>query len=170
MNQKLKTFLSVFLMLTLCLALTACAGDSSDLNTVTATDEDFRYTLQADTLEYKADALDPAKPFHVTLSIEYTGDQDTVDVWCVEDLGTISMEDGNGKALLSEEYHSRDTSRVTLEKGTPYVIEWTGASEYKEYGGIPVGQYKVVAYLNFSTDATYDSIRENTLNLSLTVK
>ena len=80
------------------------------------------------------------------------------------------MEDENGQALLSDEFHSRATSRVTLKKGEPYVIRWNGADEYKEYGGIPAGDYKVVAYINFSTDQNYESIRENTLDLTIQVK
>ena len=40
----------------------------------------------------------------------------------------------------------------------------------KEYDGIPAGNYKVVAYINFSTDQNYESIQENTLDLTLTVK
>ncbi|MBQ8083337.1 MAG: hypothetical protein IJ241_04070 [Clostridia bacterium] len=170
MNKKI---LSVLLALTLAVAAViaaACTTEESELNTVTAAADDFQYTLQTGKLEYDANALSPDKPFDVTLSIEYTGDQDTIDVWCVDDLGSISMEDENGQALLSDEYHSRATSRVTLKKGEPYVIRWTGADEYKEYGGIPAGDYKVVAYLNFSTDQNYDSIQENTLDLSMTVK
>lgn len=165
--------LSILLALSLCIAAVvaaACAGDSNEMNTVTVEDEDFQYTLQSSSLDVEAKSLSPDAPFDVTLSIEYTGDQDTVDLWCTDDLGSISMEDENGKPLLSDEFHSRATSRVTLKKGEPYVIRWTGADEYKEYGGIPAGNYKVVAYINFSTDATYDSIRENTLDLTVKVK
>lgn len=165
--------LSILLALSLCIAAVvaaACAGGSNEMNTVTVEDEDFQYTLQSSSLDVEAKSLSPDAPFDVTLSIEYTGDQDTVDLWCTDDLGSISMEDENGKPLLSDEFHSRATSRVTLKKGEPYVIRWTGADEYKEYGGIPAGNYKVVAYINFSTDATYDSIRENTLDLTEKVK
>ena len=80
------------------------------------------------------------------------------------------MEDENGQTLLDDDFHTRATSRVTLQKGKPYVIEWTGAEEYKEYGGIPAGDYKVVAYINFATDANYESIQENTLDIDFTVK
>lgn len=169
MNSKL---LSILLALSLAIAAivaAACAGDNPELNTVTVTDEDFQYTLQTNKLEVESKSLSPDAPFDVTLSIEYTGDQDAIDLWCTDDLGTISMEDENGKPLLSDEFHSRATSRVTLKKGEPYVIRWTGADEYKEYGGIPAGSYKVVAYINFSTDATYDSIKENTLDLTMQV-
>lgn len=165
--------LSILLALTLAVAAViaaACAGESSEMNTVTIEDEEFQYTLQAKALEAQSSALSPDAPFDVTLSIEYTGDQESIDLWCTDDLGSISMEDENGKPLLSDEFHSRATSRVTLKKGEPYVIRWTGADEYKEYGGIPAGNYKVVAYINFSTDATYDSIKENTLDLTMQVK
>ena len=171
MNKKL---LSIILALTLAFAAViaaACAKtEETETNTVSATAEEFQYTLQAKGSEFNAADLSPDAPFDVTLSIEYTGDQENVDLWCVDDLGTISMEDENGKALLSDEFHSRATSRVTLKKGEPYVIHWTGADEYKEYDGIPAGDYKVVAYLNFSTDQNYESIQEYTLDLSLTVK
>lgn len=170
MNSKVLSIL-----LALCLAIAAvvaaaCSDSTTELNTVTVTDEDFEYSLQSDKLDVEAKSLSPDAPFAVTLSIKYTGDQDTIDLWCTDDLGSISMEDENGKPLLSDEFHSRATSRVTLKKGEPYVIKWTGADEYKEYGGIPAGNYKVVAYINFSTDATYDSIRENTLDLTVQVK
>lgn len=165
--------LSILLALSLCIAAVvaaACSENTTEMNTVTVEDEDFQYTLQSSSLDVEAESLSPDAPFDVTLSIEYTGDQDTVDLWCTDDLGTISMEDENGKPLLSDEFHSRATSRVTLKKGEPYVIQWTGAEEYKEYDGIPAGNYKVVAYINFSTDATYDSIKENTLDLTVQVK
>ncbi len=148
----------------------ACAGGSDDLNTTTLSEDDFRYTLQTESSEYESEDLSEDAPFYVTLTIEYTGDQESIDVWCVDDLGSISMEDEHGKALLSNEFLSRATDRVTLTKGEPYVIEWTGADEYREYGGIPAGNYKVVAYINFSTDSSYESIRENTLNISLNIK
>ena len=148
----------------------ACTTEETELNTVTVSDEDFEYTLQAGKLELNSSDLSPDAPFDVTLSVKYTGDQDSIDVWCVDDLGSIRMEDENGQALLSDEFHSRATSRVTLKKGEPYVIRWNGADEYKEYGGIPAGDYKVVAYINFSTDQNYESIRENTLDLTIQVK
>ena len=155
-----------------CTLLCACAGGADSKNTATLTGEsgEFRYTLQSAETEYEASSLREDAPFDVTLTIEYTGDQDKIDLWCVDDLGSISMENKDGQALLSDEFHSRDTTRITLKKGTPYEIRWTGADEYREYGGIPAGDYTIVAYLNFSTDATYDSIQENTLDLSITVK
>jgi hypothetical protein len=169
-----KKLLSIILALTLAFAAViaaACARtEETEINTVTATAEDFEYTLQAKGFEFNGATLSPDAPFDVTLSIEYTGDQETIDLWCVDDLGSISMEDENGQAMLSDEFHSRATSRVTLKKGEPYVIRWTGADEYKEYDGIPAGNYKVVAYINFSTDQNYESIQENTLDLTLTVK
>lgn len=170
MNRKRTTLLALLLMLTMALIATACSGGNSEMNTVTMEADDFKYTLQSTETEVSAKDLDPSKPFSVTLSIEYLGDQDSIDLWCVEDLGTITMENGSGQAMLADEYRSRDTSRVTLEKGKPYEITWTGAEEYKEYDGIPAGQYKVVAYLNFATDQNYDSIQENTLDLSINVK
>lgn len=170
MNRKWMPLLALFLMLTMAFGITACSAGSSEMNTVTMETDEFQYTLQSTATEVNGKDLDPNHPFSVTLSIEYQGDQDTIDLWCVDDLGTITMENGSGQPLLAEEYHSRDTSRVTIEKGKPYEITWTGAEEYKEYDGIPVGQYKVVAYINFATDSNYDSIQENTLDLSINVK
>ncbi|MBQ8062427.1 MAG: hypothetical protein IJ230_00660 [Clostridia bacterium] len=170
MNRKWTALLSLLLMLSMALGVAACSTEDSELNTATIEADQFKYTLQSATTEVVAKDLDPDSPFRVTLSIEYLGDQDSIDLWCVGDLGTITMENGSGQAMLQDEHFSRDTSRVTIEKGKPYEITWTGAQEYKEYDGIPTGQYKVVAYLNFSTDSNYDSIQENTLDLSLNVK
>lgn len=170
MNRKWIPLLSLLLMLAMALGVAACATDESEMNTITVEQDQFRYTLQSSTTDVTASDLDPSEPFDVTLTIEYLGDQDAIDLWCVGDLATISMENNDGQAMLQDEYHSRDTSRVTIEKGKPYEIHWTGADEYKEYDGIPVGNYKVVAYLNFSTDSNYDSIQENTLDLNIDVK
>ena len=170
MNKRIFSVLLALALAVVAVIAAACAGEDSEMNTVTAAADDFQYTLQTKGLEYSASSLSPDAPFDVTLSIEYTGDQESIDVWCVDDLGSISMEDENGHALLADEFHSRATSRVTLKRNEPYVIHWTGADEYKEYGGIPAGDYKVVAYLNFSTDQNYDSIQENTLSLNLQVK
>ncbi len=170
MNRKLLSILLALILVFSAVIGAACATEETEMNTVSVSGEDFEYTLQTKALEFDAARLSPDAPFDVTLSIEYTGDQESVDLWCVDDLGTISMEDENGKALLSDEFHSRATSRVTLKKGEPYIIRWTGAEEYKEYDGIPAGDYKVVAYINFSTDQNYESIQENTLDLSLQVK
>ena len=170
MNKKNLSILLALAMAVIAVVAAACTTEETELNTVTAAGDDFEYTLQAGKLEFNASELSPDSPFDVTLSIKYTGDQDSIDVWCVDDLGSISMEDENGQALLADEFHSRATSRVTLKRGEPYVIRWTGADEYKEYGGIPAGDYKVVAYLNFSTDQNYESIQENTLDLTMQVK
>ena len=166
-----RLFPALLALLLFSVLLTACSG-GNELNTVTLTSEngEFVYTFQADETEFSATELSAAKPFHVTLSVEYVGDQDAIDLWCADDLGSISMENENGQTLLDDEFHTRATSRVTLKKGEPYTIEWTGADEYKEYGGIPAGDYKVVAYINFSKDANYDDIQENTLDINFTVK
>lgn len=168
MTKKLSALIIAVCLL--CLSLAGCSGTSGDLTEASLQTEDFTYTLSATQLEYNKEDLNADAPFDVTLQIEYTGDQDTVQLWCVEDLGTITMENSNGKPLLQNEFLSRDTTRVTLEKGTPYTITWNGAEEYKEYNGIPEGNYKVVAYLNFSTDQEYDGIQENTLDLDIKVK
>lgn len=170
MRKLIPALLSLLLLLTVLLA--ACAGDGNEMNTATLNSEDgaFVYTLKADETEFSADSLSERAPFHVTLSVEYVGDQDAIDVWCADDLGSISMENENGQTLLDDDFHTRATSRVTLKKGEPYTIEWTGADEYKEYGGIPAGDYKVVAYVNFATDANYDAIQENTLDLDFLIK
>lgn len=170
MNKRILSILLALAMAVIAVVAAACTTEETELNTVTVSDEDFEYTLQAGKLELNSSDLSPDAPFDVTLSVKYTGDQDSIDVWCVDDLGSISMEDENGQALLSDEFHSRATSRVTLKKGEPYVIRWNGADEYREYGGIPAGDYKVVAYINFSTDQNYESIRENTLDLTIQVK
>lgn len=171
MKRRLLPFLSVLLVLAMVFSAAACSTtSSSEQNAVSAEGDEFRYTLETGALTYEADDLEPGEPFDVTLSIEYIGDQESIDVWCTDDLGTISMEDENGQTLLDDDLHTRATSRVTLKKGTPYTIQWTGADEYKEYGGIPAGEYSVVAYINFSTDAAYESIQENTLDLDLIVK
>ena len=91
MKKRLSALLALLLLSVL---LGACSG-GSELNTVTLTSEngEFIYTLQADETEFTADKLSPAEPFHVTLSVEYVGDQDAIDLWCADDLGSISMED-----------------------------------------------------------------------------
>ena len=166
-----KLFLPILAaLLVFSLLFLACSGGSADSNTASLSAEDFEYTLTADKSVYDADSLDPSAPFDVTLSVVYTGELDSIDLWCVEDLGTITIENEDGQSMLPEEYQTHDTSRVTLKKGTPYEIRWNGAEEYKEYGGIPAGDYTIVAYLNFSTDATYESIQENTLDVSVQVK
>lgn len=170
MNKKI---LSLFMTITLAILAvlsSGCSGGNDDFNATTLSDDDFQYTLQTKRSVYEAKKLSEAAPFDVTLTIEYVGDQESIDVWCVDDLGTISMENEHGKALLANDFYTRATNRITLTKGKPYVIAWTGAEEFREYGGIPTGSYQVVAYINFSTDSSYESIRENTLNLSLNIK
>ena len=116
MNRKLLSILLALILVFSAVIGAACATEETEMNTVSVSGEDFEYTLQTKALEFDAARLSPDAPFDVTLSIEYTGDQESVDLWCVDDLGTISMEDENGKALLSDEFHSRATSRVTLKR------------------------------------------------------
>ena len=91
MNHTIKSVLSVLLLLVMALSLSACAGGSNDLSTVTLEEDEFRYTLRSDRLEYSADELDADKPFHVTLAISYTGDQDSISLWCVDDTATAKF-------------------------------------------------------------------------------
>ena len=172
MTKKLfSVLLAAALSLVLALGFTGCAGGSDDMKSAKLQTEDFTYILKTAETEYTGADLNAKAPFNVTLSIEYTGSEESIDLWCVDDLGVISMENGSGQPLTnSDSMYHRDTTKVTLTKGTPYTIQWTGAEEYKEYDGFPSGDYKVVAYINFSTDSAYDSIQENTLDVSLKIK